>query len=86
MQQAKESPDYKKIILSSITEGITHVDLTMKVMSIVNPLMFNSEEYLLTIDNLVYAKLLIKLDYSTLSNGFLDAIYFPRDTRFVFSE
>jgi len=77
--------NYKQIILQNIHKAIGDIDLRLKMMEIVNPLIFEYEKYDEAINELIEKKEIQCLYYDSPSNG-TKILYFPRRTVFNFNQ
>lgn len=82
-QQIKEVFVMRDIILNMVNahQGIKAVDLALKVMSEVNPVIFNIEEYWDALNSLIGSKEIVEIEYTLPQLSYrLKSIYFPKGT------
>lgn len=75
----------RAIILNMVNvhQGIKGVDLALKVMGEINPVIFNIEEYWITLDSLIQSKEIMEVEYILPQLNYrVKSIYFPKGTTF----
>lgn len=79
-------PDYKSLILNIINEStcIKETKLALKIIDLVNPMMWSKGIYQDTINELIEAKEIAYIFYTT--NEGTKVLYFPKGTIFHFSQ
>lgn len=78
--------NYQELIVKSIelSDGLKSRDLALKIMShLVNPSVFDNENYLSALEGLVEDSVIVQVSYETPINGTI-TMYFPKGTRFWF--
>lgn len=79
-------PDYKPLILNVINEStcIKETRLALKIINLVNPILWSKEVYNDAINELMEAKEIVYIFYTT--NEGTKILYFPKGTIFHFSQ
>ena len=76
---------YKQIILQNISKAIGDTELRLKMMEIINPLIFEKEKYNNAINELIEKREIQFLFYDLPSNG-TKILYFPKNVVFNFNQ
>lgn len=79
-------PNYKSLILNVINEStcIKETRLALKIIDLVNPMLWSKEQYNCAIIELMETKEIVYIHYTT--NEGTKILYFPKGTIFHFSQ
>lgn len=77
--------DYIRFIISVVEShpGITGIDLSLAVMNRINPVKWETEEYLAALNHCLIEDKISAFSFKLNGIDNLKSIYFPKDTRYV---